>query len=89
MGLSDAGSVTDNAGCLLHIDSDSCSLCCYHRGGSYGQGCAECPLFHAGMGLACYEDTLETRSPWGVWMRNRDPEPMIALLEKALNESKP
>lgn len=65
---------------VLTIDGDSCSLCCRHYD---GMDCLHCPLAIARNGVTCdnaYAD--EMKSPYAIFSRNEDPEPMIKWLEQ-------
>lgn len=61
------------------IDAESCSLCVHY----YCDGtttCGYCPLY-ATLGDRCDE---ESTSPYMVFLKTRDPEPMIKALEDTL-----
>ncbi len=78
----------------LSIDADSCALCAvYYETKSRVGKCVECPLYQI-RGASCDtiygedwdEDTPE--SPYHRLVNDGDPEPMIKLLERALELSK-
>ena len=73
------GSVYDpkDPACRINIDADSCALCIHFR------GCPRCPLF-AALNRSCDGDD----SVYLHWIRTRNPEPMIAALQKAKENSK-
>jgi hypothetical protein len=64
----------------LHIDLDGCCNTCHNT----------CPLALARGGFRCdIQAPSEQSTPYETWLRDKDPEPMIAALEAAqafLNE---
>lgn len=60
------------------IGVNTCA-CCVHW---YTKGCVGCPLYHARNDQKCY---MGDESPYTIFQRSADPEPMIALIEKAIN----
>jgi hypothetical protein len=72
------------------ITSSSCALChlCADKRGSVH--CHPCILTEI-RGRACDRaiGATESRSPYANFLENGDPEPMIALLEQALERVKP
>lgn len=72
---------------ILRIDSGSCALCVKH---SDTWLCRTCPLARARGGVQCDKMSRSERkkadgvgAPWHAWIDDLNPEPMIALLEKA------
>lgn len=68
----------------LNINDGSCALCVKH-GGSYD--CKPCPIARA-VGRRCDQkvyvvDTGHGTSPWHEFTDTKDPDAMIAVLEKA------
>jgi hypothetical protein len=74
--------IHDRKGDLVMIMGDaSCALCHKH---DMWFGCSSCPLARVRSGKRCdRERQSEEVSPWGAWVTHRNPEPMIAALEKA------
>lgn len=74
--------VYDQKGNLVMFMGDaSCALCHKHTGRF---SCSSCPLARVRSGKRCdRERQHEEEAPWGAWVTSRDPEPMIAALEKA------
>ena len=75
-----ASSIKDDDGYRFHIDSISCALCYKH---DVLDNCQTCPLNRV-RGRRC--DVVradEDHSPWGMWMEDHNPQPMIMWLEKA------
>ncbi len=86
----------------IMINGTSCSPCIKYRddSGEYdeeaseesefdGHPCVLCPLYGALGQRACDHDVeceSEERAPFHVWREDNDPEPMIAALEKTLEE---
>lgn len=70
----------------LYINSRSCALCFHyynhHKVGS-DEACIGCPLY-AVRNCPCDEDSQGLISPYGSWLAHKDPEPMIRLLQAAL-----
>jgi hypothetical protein len=71
----------------LSIDADSCALCVeyFHDGEAYDDfgACGSCPLYLVA-GHPCTDTPHEGPSAYGAFAGSRrDPEPMIALLERA------
>jgi hypothetical protein len=68
----------------IPISDSTCSLCAvYFEEDSY-DGCSACPLALARGGAACDNPMDgEGMSPYDVFTRSSDPEPMIMLLKKA------
>lgn len=62
----------------ISINGSSCSLC-----QRYGNSCHSCPLKES-RGTSCDADIEETLSPWGEWIFNENPEPMILALQEAI-----
>lgn len=67
-----------------YINGDSCSLCYQYYKTTASLSCKHCPLKEV-RGVSC-DNTLngEQISPYGMWIHNGNPEPMIYLIEKAL-----
>lgn len=74
--------VVDSSRDYLYIDSRTCALCEHHRRGG---ACLNCPLVKV-RGRPC-DDDEGFSSPYGQ-IYKRNPEPMIALLELALQSRK-
>lgn len=69
----------------LSIDDGSCALCQVYR---HHHKCPTCPLTLVRGGVPCDVVMVgESRrgSPYLAWLDDDDPEPMIALLEKAIS----
>lgn len=65
---------------LLCVDASSCALC-----KRYFVRCEPCPLYAANGGRTCADrGPLEDVSAWGAYVRHGNPEPMIALIERAI-----
>ena len=82
-GVDKGSNVINDIDTELEINSTSCPLCTTY----VPNGCVGCPLYVARDGLNCYEDqNVEPYEigPYREWVMNGDPEPMIALLERAL-----
>lgn len=84
--LSDSNSDVDNE---FSIDSSSCALCQHYL----NRGCEGCPLFEIrGQARCDYWTDEETdedrRPPYGEFTDQGNPEPMIRLLEQAVDEQK-
>lgn len=62
---------------VMFIDDSSCALCYHHLNAKNEPTCENCPLYKELGGHAC--DGTED-SPYGIWKRTGDPEPMIAAL---------
>lgn len=71
-------SVLDVAGASLPIDANSCSLCLHYS----DSGCPTCPITRA-QGHPCDVAGGIGGSQWRKWRDDDNPEPMIAVLEKA------
>jgi len=81
------GKVTDDEAVNLTesvgIDSTSCALCFLHRDDSdYYNPCNACPLMRT-HGRPCDK---ARQSPWSMWVKVKDPEPMISFLREALTQ---
>lgn len=76
----------DETTAYLDIDDLSCPLCA--RFHSESRRCGDCPLVLL-RGKSC-DRTLkeEVRSPWASFRYERDPTPMIRLLEQALERER-
>lgn len=78
----------------LNIDADSCALCAvYYKPEAKIGKCAECPLYQV-RGAPCdtmYGEDFDDEapdSPYHKLINSKNPEPMIKLLERALELSK-
>lgn len=67
------------------ITGQSCSLCAKHYDYSKDEpdSCSSCPLAQLGT------DRFDCFTEYRHWRDTRDPEPMIALLEKAIQTAEP
>lgn len=73
-----------------HLDEDeqenfigiSTCACCAHW---YKKDCVGCPLFHARDDQKCY---MGKDAPYTRFQFNADPEPMIALIERAIENER-
>jgi hypothetical protein len=65
---------------FLNINSNSCALCTHY----IDQECSECPLV-AVRGMTCDDDFDEVYAPYQTFGEKGDPEPMIALIQTALD----
>lgn len=75
----------------VDIDASTCALC--HRHGWSEEwteiSCADCVLYQIRDGTACCiqtaeEDLNNNPSPFDAWDKNQDPEPMVELLQRAV-----
>jgi hypothetical protein len=72
----------DDAGHLFGIDSETCALC-------QRRNCTTCPLYIVRKKIQCYIATdEEDYSPYGVFISDGDPQPMINLIRQAIEEAK-
>lgn len=69
----------------LSIDSATCALCARHAKSNGQTDCCQCVLVSV-RGIAC--DRPVRASPYSAWNKGGDPEPMIALLEQAVERLK-
>lgn len=70
---------------VMRINGESCALCHYHSS-VFIYGCPSCPISRARGGYACdmaKPKELENEAPWHAWTYDKNPEPMIEVLEKA------
>ena len=68
---------------LLYVDGSSCALC-----QRYPRDCSRCPLTKANDGTPCTGSKgLLQLSPWRHFLLHKDPEPMIALIERAIAQA--
>lgn len=75
----------DNLRPCVPIDSETCALCWkYDSSGEDGNECAECPIVKV-RGMPC-DEGAPGNNPWGSWSFNKNPEPMIAVLEQCKKE---
>lgn len=73
--------IEDNEGKTVVVGSQSCALCVHHLDDG---SCGSCPIVRF-TGRACDEsDEKDEMSPWGEWVKNKNPKPMIVLLEETL-----
>jgi hypothetical protein len=77
---------------VLNIDSSSCGLCHKYFTLAADPPCHQCILTRV-RGKSCAHHAESDKeykeySPWGYWTRRADPEPMIQLLEQALERAK-
>lgn len=73
--------IEDNEGKTVVVGSQSCALCVHHLDDG---SCGSCPIVRF-TGRACDEsDENDEMSPWGEWVKNKNPKPMIVLLEETL-----
>lgn len=77
----------------LSINDRTCALCKHYlRLGSCEAPCASCPIMQL-TGYSCDDDAYHrenygTESPYGQFLDNKNPEPMIALLERVVDYEK-
>ena len=72
--------IEDNEGNTVTIGSPSCALCVHHM----MDGCGSCPIVRF-KGHTCDESGEKGElSSWDEWVQNKDPKPMIVLLEETL-----
>lgn len=72
----------------LRINSASCALCVHYYDEDKTdpqQTCLRCPLY-AVCGCPCDRDSPTAASPFHSWTVRHDPEPMIRLLQAALEQ---
>jgi len=62
---------------LLMVDGRTCALCHWHTPVDPSEECRKCPINGA----------CSSIGPWGDWIANDDPEPMIQALEKAAKDT--
>ena len=73
--------IEDNEGNTVTIGSPSCALCVHHLDDG---GCGSCPIVRF-KGHTCDESGEKGElSSWDEWVQNKDPKPMIKLLEQTL-----
>lgn len=66
------------------IDNSTCALCVHTQAISISRGdCSRCPIV-AATGAKCDGEG----SPYGMWIKNNDPKPMIQLLKATLKHLK-
>jgi hypothetical protein len=77
--------ITDNS---FSIDADSCALCqmCKYDDGYSRIDCSKCPIVKV-TGRVC-DGSAATPSPYGVWVKQNDPEPMIKVLKQVRKQLK-
>lgn len=75
---------------FIPISSSSCALCVlFYREGEFSSDrCGKCPLFKV-RGVACDSCDDERESPYHAGAFRRNPEPMIALIRKAIRKFYP
>jgi hypothetical protein len=74
---------------VLNIDSSSCGLCHKYFSFDACPPCHQCILTRVrGKSCAHHTESDKEYSPWVYWTRRADPEPMIQLLEQALERAK-
>ena len=79
-----ASLIDDSPGTLrFGIDSESCALC-FHYMYTTPRSCEACQLFKV-RGSRC-DNNSTSQSPFSLWQLKHDPEPMIALIEKAIEK---
>lgn len=67
----------------LEITGDSCALCCHHA----TMECEDCPLAKFRNGISCVKETEnEISSPWWRFVYYCEVEPMITLLNRAMEK---
>lgn len=72
----------DNVVCGIEINSDSCALCHHYMNTKWVSAlCISCPI-----ALDTKKCSGDDKWPWGQWATKDDPEPMIAVLQKAQAE---
>ena len=64
---------------ILFIDGDTCALCHFYMSTDWECDCDRCILKEI-RGVQCDESIDGEKSPFGSWLDNLDPEPMIKLL---------
>jgi hypothetical protein len=69
----------------LSINADSCSLCHVYQ--ENGGDCLKCPISQERGGIRCDRETpKEELSPYGMFVHNQNPEPMIKILQICLDK---
>jgi hypothetical protein len=84
-GLIQIGHTIQDATFLFSILGDTCSLCAKYYDSDFDEPscCSSCPLAQLGAsGTDCFTEYRH-------WRTTLDPEPMIRLLEKALQTAQP
>ena len=77
---------------FMEIDGGSCA-CCHHwigksRSGAFNIFCQECPLLKARGGFRCDQSTdYNGDDPYGAFINNGNPNPMIKLIKLAINKN--
>ena len=78
----------------IWVDSETCALChLYFNESKYdideSIACDSCPLKKS-LGYPCDDNQQAEKfmSPYSVWRRQRNPEPMIEALRETLNENR-
>jgi hypothetical protein len=90
------GTLVSASGPVFTVDSRSCSLCFHYLDkevsisgdDSDDTPCTTCPLYKANGKRSCVNPDGGVYSPYTAFVTGNDPEPMIALLEKALARQK-
>lgn len=78
------GDIRDSShGARFSVDGCSCALCVHHCHGEGAPYCFSCPLYKVRDTPCDKVRPGDQRTPWHSWLRQQDPEPMIALLEVA------
>lgn len=66
----------------ITFNGDTCALCLHYN---HDNGCSGCPLSMVREGVACDERSAgENVSPYTLWDGDRNPTPMLILLDAAL-----
>ncbi len=80
--------VDKDGGEMLRMNQDTCALCVHYLNppGGTGNVCKTCPLFIVRGGVPC--DVGDHLPPYHAFIFRGDPEPMIRLLEEALQAEK-
>lgn len=77
------GVVDSDREARLVVGSESCALCVAYL--NVATNCEDCPLAKVRKGVRCDKAMeSESRSPWTVFVDDRNPKPMLRWLKKAL-----
>lgn len=68
-----------------YLTTSTCALCVHY----YNKKCVDCPLALARDGVPCYDHPKHLgKSPYVQYVNGNNPEPMIALIQLAIDKAK-
>lgn len=86
-----AAILKDDDGERMYINGSTCALCSMAHVSNAPLDCSLCPLYRANGRISCDHNIIgdnavcpNRMSPWAEFVRNKNPEPMINLIQKAL-----